>query len=99
LGRDVAGAHADIGHLIAGLQLEAADHLGGVFLAFALGALEPARGLMPHHMGDLPTQIKFADALDVGSKQLLIQRVGVGQSHRPEWRGLRRFVLRVCGER
>ena len=73
---NVAGAHANVGHVVACLELKAIDHLRGAFLAFALGALQPPGAAMAHYMGNFAPHVKFANALDIGSLELLVERLG-----------------------
>ena len=47
-------------------------------------------------MGDLPAHEKFSNAVNVSTEQLLVERVGIRQRHRPAgWR----LGLRIRGER
>ena len=48
--RNVASTHANIGHLIAGLELQALDEFSSIFLPLTFRAFQPSRALMPHHV-------------------------------------------------
>src|SRR5581483_350867 len=71
---EIAGSRADVGDIIRRFELQISDHLTRQFGLFAVGPFEPAGSLMPHDVGDLAAQVKFADAVRVVLRALLINR-------------------------
>ena len=72
---EIACAHPNVGHLVAGFELERLDQGLWSFLRLARGALQPTGTEMSHHVGDLAAHVKLANAIAAVAGTISVARI------------------------
>ena len=80
----IAGAGAEIGDRLSGLDPERVDHQLRLLFGLALRALEPENAARSHDLRDLAAEIELADAVGIVRRAdfvALAERLGVSNEH------------------
>jgi len=70
----IAGARPNIRHDITRFKLEQRDEQVGAFFLLPFRTFQPIGGLMPHYVGNLAAQIKFANTIRVMIRPEFVKR-------------------------